>query len=133
MSRRKYRIQEKEQYMRNSRMPLLLLALTVVFASLGAGCSRFSAPTDEEVIAAIMDTGLYSGGVEKYTLTAPIVVQEKKWNYRDGSWSVKVKMSVSFKMADGKEPKVKEREPVFRLRKVKDGSGKTVWKDVPGA
>jgi hypothetical protein len=103
---------------------LLLFTLCMLTAS---GCSYFFRPSDEEVVKAITDTGLFSGGAEKFTLQSPIEILEKGIRNSDGSWPVKVKMTVSFAMADGREVKPMEKTSVFKLYKSKDNSGKTVW------
>ena len=46
-------------------------------------------------------TGLFSGGVEKFTLKAPIVILDKDLLSRDGAWKVKVKLSYTYTIAEG--------------------------------
>lgn len=106
--------------------PVLMLSIMIAFALFG--CFKATPPTDEEAIKAIMDTGLFSGGVEKFTLTEPLVVVEKGKQNKDGSWTVKVKVSFSYKMADGTEKKLADKIQPFRLVGTKDSTGKTVWK-----
>jgi hypothetical protein len=110
-----------------------MLSLLIVLVVNVLGCSRISGPSDEEVIKAINDSGLFSGGVEKFTLKSPIVILEKGRRNSDGSWLVKVKMTFTYTMVDGHESKLMDREPVFRLSKSKDSSGKTVWKALLGS
>jgi hypothetical protein len=110
-----------------------IVLLLAAFAFNVGGCSRFSQPSDEEAIKVINDTGLFSGGVEKFSLKSPIVILEKKRRNSDGSWQVKIKATVTFTMAGGKETAPKERTLVFRLFKSKDGSGKIVWKAGEGS
>jgi hypothetical protein len=109
-----------------------LLMLSMAILSLG-GCSKLFGPSDEEVIKSINDSGLFSGGVEKFTLKAPIVILEKGLFSRDGAWPVKVKLTYSYTMAGGRETEPKEKIQLFRISKSKDSSGKTVWKATAGS
>lgn len=110
-----------------------LLLMTMMFACNLQGCSMFSGPSDEEVIKAINDTGLFSGGVEKFTLKSPIVVVEKGMFSRDGAWPVKVKLVYTYTMAGGGETKPMERMQTFRIVKSTDSSGNIVWKAISGS
>jgi hypothetical protein len=109
---------------------IFFVLLLMVFAFNIVGCSRFSAPSDEEVIKAINDTGLFSGGPEKFTLKSPIVILGKGDRGSDGSWPVTVKVTFTFKKPDGQESSPQEKTPLFRVIKQKDASGKTVWKAI---
>jgi len=113
------------------KMMLVLVGLAVAFAI--GGCSKFSPPTDEEAIKAITDTGLFAGGIEKFTLKSPIVILEKGKQNKDGSWEVRIKATVTFIKAGGEETAPRERTPVFRIYKSKDGAGKTLWRAVAGS
>lgn len=106
---------------------LIMLALNV------SGCSKLFGPSDEEVIKAINDTGLFSGGVEKFTLKSPIVIVDKGMFSRDGAWPVKVKLIYTYTMAGGRETKMTEKIQTFRISKLKDSSGNTVWTAIQGA
>jgi hypothetical protein len=108
--------------------------LVVMMLSMNvSGCAWFSGPADEEVSKAIMDTGLYSGGVERFSLKSPLVILEKKRHTFDGYWQVKVKLNYSYTMADGREIPPTEKTAIFRLFKIKDNFGNTAWKAVPGS
>ena len=111
--------------------PVLLLLIMVVL-NLG-GCSNLFGPSDEEVIKAINDTGLFSGGVEKFTLKAPVVILDKGLFSRDGAWPVKVRLTYSYTMPGGRETTPKEKIQSFSISKSKDSSGNTVWKANPGS
>lgn len=106
---------------------IVVYFLMIITALTTVSCVKLFGPTDEEAVQAITATGLFSGGVEKFTLKSPIVVLEKGGRNSDGSWPVKVKMTVSFTMADGREIKPLVKTSVFNLRKTKDKSGKSVW------
>ncbi len=109
-----------------SALLLIVLALSV------SGCSKLFGPSDEEVIKALHDTGLFSGGVEKYTLLAPIVVLNKSYSRTDGAWQVKVKLTYTYSMSGGRETKPTEKIQSFRIFKSKDSTGNTVWKAAAG-
>jgi len=102
----------------------LLLIVLVMNVS---GCSRLFGPSDEEIIKAINDIGLFSGGVEKFTLKSPMVVVEKGLFSREGAWPVKVRMTYTYTMAGGHETKPIEKVQSFRISKSKDSSGNRVW------
>jgi hypothetical protein len=106
---------------------LMMLALSV------SGCSKLFGPSDEEVIKAINDTGLFSGGVERYTLIAPIVILDKGMFSRDGAWPVKVKLTYTYTMTGGHVTKPTEKIQSFNISKSKDSSGNIVWKAVFGS
>jgi hypothetical protein len=111
-----------------TRMKVIAVFLLTIMLVLSAGgCFKLFGPSDEEVVKAIIDTGLFSGGTEKFTLKSPIVIIEKGNRNSDGSWPVTVKMTVSFTMAAGREIEPMEKTSVFKLYKSKDNSGKTVW------
>ena len=71
-----------------------------------SGCSMLSGPSDEDVVRAVTDTGLFSGTEEKFALKSPIVVVDKALFSRKGAWEVKVKLHYSFMMAGGRETKI---------------------------
>jgi hypothetical protein len=105
---------------------LLMIALNV------SGCSRLLGPSDEEAIKAINDTGLFSGGVEKFTLKSPVVIVDKSMFSSNGAWTVKVKLTYTYQMAGGQETKPIEKIQTFRISKSKDSSGNMVWKATSG-
>lgn len=80
------------------------------------------------MIKAIDDAGFFSGGVENVSLKSPIVILDKGKRNSDGSWRVKIKATVTFTMAGGKETGPKERTLEFRIYQPKDASGKPFWK-----
>jgi len=118
--------------MRKSKRIAATLLLLIVLALNVSGCSKLFGPSDTEVIAAINDTGLFSGGVEKFTLNAPIVVLDKGLFSSDGAWQVKVKLTYTYTMAGGRETKPIEKIQSFRIFKSKDSSGNVVWKAASG-
>lgn len=110
-------------------MGYTLLLIGLLAANI-LGCT--SGPSDDDIIKAINDTGLFSGGVEKFTLKSPIVIVDKGMFSRDGAWPVKVKLNYTFTMTAGKETKPVEKIQTFMISKSKDSSGNTVWKATPG-
>ena len=118
----------------NNRIKILSIVLTTSVLVLNMlGCSKLSGPSDEEIIKAINDTGLLSGGVEKFTLKSPIVIVDKDLFSSNGAWTVKVKLTYTYTMSGGHETKPTERIQTFRISKSQDSSGNTVWKAVPGS
>ena len=105
-----------------------VLLLLIMLTSNVLGCSRFVGPSDEEIIKAINEAGLFSGGVEKFTLKGPIVILDKGMFSRNGAWPVKVRLTYIYTMVGGHETKPTEKIQSFRISKSKDISGNTVWK-----
>ena len=91
----------------------------------GAGCSRFFGPSDAEILKAIDDSGLLKG--EGFTVTAPAVILEKGKKDANGVWPVKVKLKLTTTMING-QTKQLETTPIFKIFKVKDAQGKSIWK-----
>jgi len=114
--------------MKNGMKALSALLLLIMLALNVSGCSKLFGPSDEEVIKAINDTGLYSGGVERFTLVAPIVILDKGMFSRNGEWPVKVKFTYTYTMTGGHETKPTEKIQSFNISKSKDSSGNSVWK-----
>ena len=109
---------------------IILLLLLIAFVVNGAGCTRLFGPSDEEVIKAINDSGLLKN--ESFTVAAPIVVLEKGKQGKDGSWPVKVKLTLDLKMGNG-QTSTRVTTPVFSIKKSKDSAGKTVWTATVGS
>ena len=93
-----------------------------------SGCSLLSGPSDEEVVKAVTDTGLFSGGEEKFTLKSPITVVDKALFRSNGAWQVKVKLHTAFMMSGGRETKPVEKIQSFMISKAADSAGNIVWK-----
>jgi len=110
----------------------ILLMISMLILNM-LGCSKLSGPSDDEIIKAIIDTGLFAGGVEKFTLKSPIVIVDKDMFSSNGAWTVKVKLTYTYMMAGSHETKPTEKIQTFRISKSKDSSGNTVWKAVPGS
>lgn len=108
-------------------MFFVLLALTLN----GAGCSRFSQPSDAEVLKAIDDSGILKGN--SFTITSPVVIVERLKRNSDGSWPVRVKMTMTMLLPNGTVSEPRENITNFRIFKAKDGSGKNIWKSRLGS
>lgn len=118
----------------NKSMDVVSIALLLIMLALNAsGCSKLFGPSDAEIINAINDTGLFSGGVEKFTLTSPIVLLDKGLFSSEGAWPVKVRMTYTYKMTSGHETKPTEKIQSFRILKSKDSSGNPVWMAIAGS
>ena len=118
----------------NRIMVLFALMLSGAFVFTVHGCSGGSttsdtAPSDEEVLKAINNTGLFSGGVEKLLLKSPIEVMERGGRNSDGSWSTKVRI-IYVSTAGGRESAPMEKMSMFRIYRSKNSSGATVWRAV---
>lgn len=114
--------------MRTRIQSFSVLVLCIVLALNVSGCSMLSGPSDEDVIKAVTETGLFSGGEEKFTLKSPMVVVDKAMFSSNGAWEVKVKLHTTFMMSGGRETKPVEKVQSFDIVKVKDSAGNPVWK-----
>jgi hypothetical protein len=85
-------------------------------------------PSDEDIIKAIDDSGVMKRDDGSLTVIPPARVVEKAKLNKDGSWSVKVKFIVKYKMQNGKTTPPAETTTSFRIFAVKDTTGKTVLK-----
>jgi hypothetical protein len=84
------------------------------------------APSDEEIIKAITDSDIFKSG--RIVLLSPVVIVKKESREKDGGWPVKVRITVASRSKDGKTDTPLERTPTFKLYKIKDATGKTLWK-----
>ena len=118
--------------MKNRIKMLSLLLMTSLLVLNMLGCSKLFGPSDDEIIKAINDTGLFSGGVEKFTLKSPMVIVDKSMFSSNGVWTVKVKLTYTYMMTGGQETKPVEKVQTFRIAKSKDSAGNMTWKATPG-
>ncbi|MHB8846492.1 MAG: hypothetical protein ACYC7L_17290 [Nitrospirota bacterium] len=118
---------------KNLRNEILLRSLLLIMLVLCAsGCYQLVGPSDEEVIKAVKDMELFSGGVEKFTLKSPIVIVEKGVFSSNGAWIIKAKLTYTYMMAGGHETKPIQKVQTFIISKSKDGTGNTIWKAASG-
>jgi hypothetical protein len=117
--------------MRGRMAVIYLLFLMTAMTMSTAGCSRFSQPSDSEVLKAIDDSGILKS--QAFTITSPLVIVERGNRNNDGSWPVKVKMTMTMSLPDGKTSEPKENSTYFRIFKVKDSAGHSVWKAALGS
>ncbi len=108
-------------------MNVLSIVLALVFAFNAGGCSKLFGPSNEEALKAINDSGLLKSS--GFTVTSPVTVIEKGKKRQDGTWPVKVKMTVSFLSNKEGVPAQREMEttPTFLIYQAKDSSGHRVW------
>ena len=86
------------------------------------------APSDEDIIKAIDDSGIMKREDGSLTVIPPVKVVQKGKQYKDGSWPVKVKFTLQYKMKDGKTTPPTETTTSFRIFEEKDNTGKSVLK-----
>lgn len=84
--------------------------------------------SDEEIIKAIDDSGVMKREDGSLTVIPPVRIAEKGKQNKDGSWPVKVKFTLKYKMKNGKTTPPTETTTSFRIFTVKDSTGKTVLK-----
>ena len=85
-------------------------------------------PSDEVIIKAIDDSGIMKREDGSLTIVPPVKVVERGKQNKDGTWPVKVKFTLTYKMKDGKTTPPTETTTSFRIFEEKDSSGKFVWK-----
>ena len=108
------------------RISFLVLLVGILAIVVGInGCSGF-APTDSEILKAIDESGLLKG--KNFTVTSPVSIVEKGKRKEDGSWPVKVKMTMTMQLLNGKVSEPRENMPTFRIFKSTDSAGHSVWK-----
>lgn len=118
---------------KNLRIEMLLGLLLLIVLVMGAsGCYQLFGPSDEEVVKAITDMELFSGGVEKFTLRSPIVIVGKDMFSSNGAWTIKAKFTYTYMMTGGRETRPIEKVQTFILSKSKDSIGNTIWKAASG-
>ncbi len=116
--------------MKNKVTFYFVFLLLVVSAFNFSGCSKLFGPSDEEVIKAVTESGVFKGGMGGLTLQPPIKILEKGSRNKDGSWPVKVKVIFTFYVNKEQVSAPQEKTSVFNMYKSKDSAGKTVWKAV---
>jgi hypothetical protein len=128
--------------MRIARMFSVILMVTLIVASMFS-CSRLLGPSDTDIVKAVQNSDVFKSGF--ITLKSPVTILEKMSRGKDGKWPVKVKATVSYKSnrdLSFKSDRQKNAKPVdvteektliFKLHKVVDNAGNTVWKaDIAG-
>lgn len=112
--------------MKQKTMTFSLLFFLTMMTMNAISCSYFSRPADEEVLKAINDSGVLTS--KAFTITSPLTVVERKGPNKDGSWTFRVKMTMTMLLPNGTTSKPKDNITYFRIFMAKDGSGKNVWK-----
>jgi hypothetical protein len=97
------------------------------YSSKNAGKTQLP-PSDEDIIKAIDDSGIMKREDGSLTVVPPVKVVEKGKLNKNGSWPVKVKFTLKYKMKDGRTTPPTETTTSFRIFEMKDNAGKTVWK-----
>jgi len=87
-----------------------------------------SQPSDEDIIKAIDDSGIMKRADGSLTVVPPVKVVQKGKQDKSGSWPVKVKFTLIYKMRDGRTSSPTETTSSFRIFEEKDNEGKPVWK-----
>jgi hypothetical protein len=85
-------------------------------------------PSDEDIIKAIDESGVMKREDGSLTVVPPVKIVQKGKQDKGGSWPVKVKFTVTYKMKDGKVTPPTETTTSFRVIQVKDKDGNSVWK-----
>src|SRR5512135_738730 len=119
---------EKENEMRNTVNGLLIVLTIILSAFIWPGCTSHTPPTDEDIIKAIDASGILSRADGSLTVIPPLKIVERGAQRKDGSWPVKVKITLTLKTPDGQVSPPTETMTSFRILRAKDDAGKSVWK-----
>jgi hypothetical protein len=122
---------KKENEMKIKAHGVLIVLTLLLSAFIWSGCTRnsqLSEPSDADIMKAIDDSGIMKQADGRFTVVPPATVVQKGQRNKDGSWPVKVKFTVTFKMADGRTSSPTETTTSFRVFRAKDDAGKSVWK-----
>ncbi len=109
---------------------VFFLLMAIVFCV--SGCSKFFAPSDEEIIKAVSESEYFKSGFGGITLQGPPKIVEKGERNKDGSWPVKIKVVFTVYVSKDQISAPMEQTRVFNIQKTKDSTGKTAWKAVLG-
>ena len=110
--------------MKNSLKTISVFLALIAVVLCAVSCSKLLAPTDDEIIKAIMDHDFF----KKYSLKSPIVIVKKSDRDKDGYWHVEVKYSFTWTKSDGQQAPLMENTSIFKIRRDSDSSGAKVWK-----
>lgn len=84
-------------------------------------------PSDADIIKAIDDSGIMKRADGSFTVVPPVKIVEKGKQNKNGSWPVKVKFILTYKMADGRISPPAETTALFSIFETRDNEGKSVW------
>ncbi len=110
--------------MKNKVAIYFVFLLLMVSAFNLSGCSKLFGPSDQEVINALNESGVF----KDLTLQSPIVILEKGGRDKDGSWPVTVKVIFTYVIKNDQISAPVEKTLVFKMLKSKDDTGHSVWK-----
>jgi hypothetical protein len=126
-------VQKRESGM-NYRVNGLFILLTLILSVfIWSGCTDNTQPSDEDIVRAIDDSGIMKRADESFTVVPPVIIMQRGERNKDGSWPVKVKFTLTYKMGDGRTSLPTETTTSFRILRAKDNAGKSVWKALAGS
>lgn len=109
---------------------MMVVSMIIITISL-AGCSKFSQPSDADVIKAIEDSGILTG--KAFKVTSPLTIVGRGDRKQDGSWPVTIKMTLIMRMPNGEMSPPRENTTTFRLVKSKARAGNSAWRAILGS
>lgn len=121
--------------MRNRLIGIFILLTLLLFAFSGSGvcAGSESKPSDKDIIKAIDDSGIMKRPDGSFAVVPPTTVVQRGKRNKDGSWPVKVKFTLTYKMKDGTISPPTETTTSFRIFRAKDDAGKPIWKAEMGS
>jgi hypothetical protein len=120
--------------MMRSRINGFFILLTLILSAfIWPGCTDNTQPSDEDIIKAIDDSGIMKRADGSFTVVPPVTIAQRGERNKDGSWPVKVKFTLMYKMSDGTNAPPTETTTSFRIFKAKDNAGKSVWQARSGS
>jgi hypothetical protein len=112
---------------------VLVLLTLMAAAFVWPRCSIAAQPTKAEIIKAIDDSGAMIRSDGSFTVIPPVTVVHRGKRNKDGSWPVKVKFTLIYKMKNGKNSPPTETTTSFKIFRAKDSAGNKIWKAQMGS
>jgi hypothetical protein len=124
---------KKENKMKNGVNGLFVVLALILSAFIWSSCTSHVPPTDEDVIKAIDASGVLNRADGSLTVIPPLKIVERGAQRKDGSWPVKVKITLTLRTPDGQTSPPAETMTSFRILRAKDDAGKSVWRALLGS
>jgi hypothetical protein len=119
--------------MKNRVYGLFTVLTLILSAFMWSSCTSHTPPTDEDIIKAIDASRVLNRADGSITVIPPLKIVEKGEQRKDGSWPVKVKITLTLRTPDGQTSPPTETMTSFRVLRTKDDAGKKVWKALLGS
>jgi hypothetical protein len=113
--------------MRKWAKSFFVVLAVIVSAFMWSSCTSHAQPTDEDIMKAIDASGALNRADGSLTVIPPLKIVERGAQRKDGSWPIKVKITLTLRMPDGQVSPPTETTTSFKIFRGKDNAGKKVW------